>query len=292
MHGMAAIYRRRWAFFPSLAAAFALTTGAAAQAPPTESATLSIKTPVDEWTALADLALASDVILRGTVTRTQRIRGAAAAGVPAGSQLLLVTMQLSDALKTPGLVPARAEWLWQGPRATAAQPPVAKGNDVLVFLSAPAAGQQAETAQYRLRAPGGQLAWTAEGDAAVRRILADAAIAGAPMVNGIGDAFRTDGTVAGQSESQFFLETQQGSPLTLIVTRVPGAPPDVRTASGDLIGASAAPVAPRTLLWRALACGLPETLPPRLAADAGLVADYAAARASIGPCGARGLPER
>jgi hypothetical protein len=54
----------------------------------------------------------------------------------------------------------------------------------------------------------------------------------------------------------------------------------------------AAAVEPRTLTWRALACGLPAELPPSLAADAALRADYAFARESIGPCGRRLSPPR
>jgi hypothetical protein len=73
--------------------------------------------------------------------------------------------------------------------------------------------------------------------------------------------------------------------LTLVVLRRAGATPALRLATGDLIDDSAAPIAPHTLVWRALACGLPAALPARLATDDALVADWQFVLADLGPCG-------
>jgi hypothetical protein len=120
----------------------------------------------------------------------------------------------------------------------------------------------------------------------VRAVLQEAATSGAPMVTGVSDAFRTEGAIPGTSESQFFLATESGSPIALLVRREAGAAPRVLAATGDMID-RAAPVRPRTLLWRALACGLPPALPARIAGDPGLAADHALARTALGPCGRR-----
>lgn len=242
-----------------------------------------------EWLRLAGLAVNSPVVIEGEVRRVRRIGGRAAADVPAGESRHLVELDLTAALKAPGVLPARAEWLWQGPGRNA---PVAKGAQLQVFLADPRAGPAPEVMQYRLIAPDAMRRRTPADDAALRAILGEARQPGAAglMVTGVSAGFRTEGTVAGRSESQFFLTTTGGRPLTLTVTRTPDAPPAVSVATGDVIAASAQAIQPRTLVWRALSCGLPAQLPDTLAesvaADPGLAEDYALARAGLADCSA------
>ena len=247
-----------------------------------------------DWTALADLTLAAPVVLRGTVKKAKRLSGRAAMDVPAGELRMLVELALANVVKAPDLLPAGAEFLWQGRPGADGRPPLKAGQDLLAFLEGPLPGPKPEIAQFRLVAPQALRGWTAERDAAVRAVLAEArdgpgVMVTGQMVTGVSDAFRSEGDVAGVSESQFFLLRAGGQPMTLLVTRAPDAAPLVRVATGDVIGASAAAVRPRTLLWRALACGLPPALPKRLAGDAALAADYALALERLGPCGPRGI---
>jgi hypothetical protein len=134
--------------------------------------------------------------------------------------------------------------------------------------------------------------WSADGEAIVRDVLTQAlgGKARAMLVTGVRDGFRTEGDVPGTSESQFFLEASDGLPLTLVVSRAPGAEPQVSATGGELVDRARA-VQPRTLLWRSLACGMPAELPAALSGNAGLVADYAHAKRSIGPCGRRLAPD-
>jgi hypothetical protein len=104
-------------------------------------------------------------------------------------------------------------------------------------------------------------------------------------VAAVRSGFHVPGAIAGESESQIFLEMAGGAPITLSVLRRQGAEVAVRVATGDIIDESAAPIRRETLLWRTLACDLPATPPETLGADEGLRADYAAVRQSLGPCG-------
>lgn len=244
-----------------------------------------------EFTLLADLVLASPVILRGTIARARKLSGKAASDVPAGSVRMLVEVDLATVLKAPGLLPARAEWLWQGPVGRDGKPPLRAGQPVLAFLSVPQGGPEPDVVQFRLTAPAAHRPWDGAEEAAVRAIVAAAKDGEGFMVQGVGDGFRVAGAVAGASESQFFLATDAGRPLTLVVTRAPDAAPLVRVATGDVIAATAAVVRPETLLWRALACGLPDDLPERLQADPGLAEDYRLALAGFGDCGRRAFPD-
>jgi hypothetical protein len=237
------------------------------------------------WTDLADLALASPVIFRATVERAGRLSRRVAPDVPEGAVRALVEGKLVSVLKADGLVPGRAEWLWQGEKAAVPQ----KGGDVLVFAN-PAGGSGAgrEVAQYRLQTARAMLPWSGAAEAAVRAILLEArAPGGVPAFRGVKGGFHVPGAVEGESESQFFLDL--GTPVTLVVLRRAGAAPEVKLATGDIIDDSAAPVRRRTLFWRTLACDAPTALPAAVGEDPALRADWNAAKATIGPCG-RSLP--
>jgi hypothetical protein len=235
------------------------------------------------WTDLSDLVLASPVALRATVDKAGKLSRRVAPDVPEGAVRALVEARLVAVLKADGMVPGRAEWLWQGEKAAL---PV-KGAELLFFGSVSAGGPDAAVGQYRLATARAQLPWTPEREAEVRAILAEArAPGGVPRFRAVKGGFHVPGAVAGESESQFFLDI--GRPVTLVVLRRAGAVPEVKLATGDIIDESAAPVKPATLLWRTLACDAPERLPASAGSEAALVADWAAAKAAWGPCGRTG----
>lgn len=253
----------------------------AALAPGLRAGPAPAPAPPIGYTDLADLVLASPVIIRATVSRARPLSRRDAPDLPAGEARILVEARLVSLLKGEGLAPAGARWLWQGPVARA---PV-KGQDLLAFL-APADGGTPEVRAYRLVAAHGQLRHDPALEDRVQAILAEArAPGGVPRVTGVRSGFHVPGVVSGESESQFFLAAQTGGPFTLVVLRRPGEAAQVKVATGDVIDDSARPVEPQTLLWRTLACDLPARLPAALAADAGLERDWAAARAAIGACG-------
>ncbi len=237
------------------------------------------------WTDLADLALAADVVLIGTIRSVDRLGRRDAPGVPEGQLRALVEVDLSAVLKAPGLLPARAAWLWQG-LAPRKRLPFAKSEPVIVFAHILEGGGNPEVQALSLVSPHGQQPWSAAAEAEVRAILEQALAPGnaARMVTAVSDAAHNEGAIAGESESQFFLATDTGRPITLVVRRSSGQPPQILAATGDLVD-RAAPIEQHTLIWRALACGMPAALPPQLAATDGLARDYATARTAIGRCG-------
>ncbi|MGL6044346.1 MAG: hypothetical protein ACRC1J_10510 [Sandaracinobacteroides sp.] len=242
--------------------------------------------PPLSWTDWADLALQSPVILSARVNDVDRAPKAEQAGLPPGQGRALVRSGLVAALKAPSVLPAEAAWMWQGPVNSRGQPPFARKDMVLVFGSALSGGGNPAVLPLRLTGAAGQQTWSAEAEEIVRDVLRQAGAPGATglLVTALRDGFRSEGEVAGVSESQFFLTTESGGLLTVRVRRNPGAEPEVAVATGDLVD-RAVKVAPRTLLWRGLACGMPAGLAQPHAADRELAADYAAAKASIGPCG-------
>lgn len=243
------------------------------------------------WTDLADLALAAPVVLVGQISEVDRLPRKETPGLPANEVRALVQADLSAALRSPSVLPRGAAWLWQGPADARGRPPFGKETPVLVFARPLSGGARPEVQALQLVSADAQVPWSAQAEADVRAILQAARQPGAAglMVTGVRDAFHSEGDVPGASESQFFLRTEGGRPISLVVRRMPDAQPQVLAASGDLVD-GAAPVAPQTLLWRALACGLPANLPDAFAGQAALAADYALALGSLGPCGRRLSP--
>lgn len=122
-------------------------------------------------------------------------------------------------------------------------------------------------------------------------VVAFAAPDAPPRVTGVRDVISVQGNLAGESETQMFVETATGAPASLSVLRRPGVPPVWGVSWGEVVDAAATPPAPGTVAWYRLACGLP----PSLADDAFLQPpgpdrtraqeDYRFILDALGPCG-------
>ena len=83
-----------------------------------------------------------------------------------------------------------------------------------------------------------------------------------PAITGLGNAFHVPGTLPGEGETQIFVQTATGAPISLSILRRPGEQRRWAVALGEVVDDAAAPPPRDTLLWYRLACGLPRMLPP------------------------------
>lgn len=230
---------------------------------------------------LVTLATGSPVVLRGTIDKVERIGARLAPDVAAGDARFLVTLSTAAAIVAPGPVPPRVQYLADVPLDPRGRAPKLKGVDALVFLR-PVAGS---ADQFSLANAHGQTAWTPQAEATVRAVLTEVRSGTVPVIKGITSAFRVPGAVPGEAESQFFLSTADGKPVSLVVLTRPGQPQRLSIALGDVIDEAAAGVKPETLLWYRLACSLPKTLPASVKGGGDdVAADYGFVLASLGPC--------
>ena len=237
--------------------------------------------PAPGYADLADLTIAAPVIVHAVITDVERISEKDSPGLAPGRARLLVTARVDAALVAPSAVPALLSWLWDAPLDARGKAPKPKGLPIIAWTAVPAAD-----GKTRLVAGGGQMAWDAATEARVRAIAVEARSGTVPAINGVSNGFRVDGTVPGESESQFFLTATDGNRLTMVVTAKPGEVRRVAISRGDVIDESAAMVRPETLLQYRLACILPADLPAAAGGgDKALAADWRAALAAIGPCG-------
>ncbi len=230
---------------------------------------------------LTALSLAAPIVIRATIYKTERLKPRDAPGVAPGSARLLISAATTTAIVAPGDVPPRIGYLLDVPLDARGKPPQLLRTDVLLFLRA----DPAVAGQFVLTDAHGQINWTPDADAAIREVLTSARSGTVPVVAGITSAFRVPGAVPGEAESQFFLSTADGKPVSLVVLTRPGQARRLSIALGDVIDDAAAGVQPGTLLWYRLACFLPRALPRALNAGAEVADDYRFVLTSLGACG-------
>ncbi len=229
---------------------------------------------------LADLTVNAPVIVQATIARAERLPDRDSPGLAKGRARLLVTAAVDAAIVAPGAIPAELSWLWDAPLDPRGKLAKRKNLPVMAWITTPSPDGKA-----RLISPNAQQMWTSTLDIRVRAIATEAKSGTAPVITAVTNGFRADGTVAGESESQFFLTTSDGTGAALIVTNRPGMARKLAWSRSDVIDESAVAVRPGTLLWYRLACGLPPVLPAAAGGrDLALAADWSAAIANLGPC--------
>ncbi|QZH76305.1 MAG: hypothetical protein JY451_07150 [Erythrobacter sp.] len=104
----------------------------------------------------------------------------------------------------------------------------------------------------------------------VRRVLRQLAAAELPPeITGVRDVISVPGNLAGESETQMFVETANGAPVSLTVVRRPGLAPQWGISLGEIVDTNLRPPETESLAWFRFACFLPKELPQ----DAFLQAD-------------------
>ena len=235
---------------------------------------------------LADLTLAAPVIVRATITGTERIADKASPGLKPGRARLLITAAVDAAIVAPGAIPASLSWLWEAPTDARGKPPKPKGSAIIAWIAMPAADGKTRLVSGRAQQP-----LDPAIEARTRTLATEARTGTVPIITGVANGFRAEGTVPGESESQFFITAADGKGLTMVVTTRPGQARRIAMARGDVIDESAMVVKPDTLLRYRLACFLPAQLPMAAGgADPALAGDWRAAIAALGSCGRTTTP--
>jgi hypothetical protein len=236
---------------------------------------------------LADLVVASPLIIDATIRSASRIKGAEAAGVAANAARFYVEGDVITLVRGTGAIPARVGWLVDVPLDARGRAPSLKKQRVLAFAR-PVAGRPE---QIQLIARDAQRPWSPATDALTRRIATEAAGADAPpVVTGVKSAFFVPGSLPGEGETQIFLTTQDNRPAALSVLRRPGEQPRWSVALSEVIDENATAPTRDTLLWYRLACFLPAALPANATAAlseeeaAHAREDYAFVMTQLGGC--------
>lgn len=248
-------------------------------------------TPAAEYSDLAGLALAAPVVADMAIRAAARIKIAEAIGLAPGFARYYVTGEVVALIRGPAGLPVRLSWLADvplDPRGRAVAP--RKKARVLLFART-LAGRPTELQLIR---PDAQRVWTPDADRITRAVLTEALAADAPpVVTGVANAFFVPGALPGEGETQIFLQTAGGRPVSISVVSDAGGQRRWSVALSEVVDAAAPPPRRDTLLWYRLACALPATLTDAAAIDDEpgnadrARADYAYVIRALGPCAVR-----
>jgi len=253
-------------------------------APKTES----VAQPPLAYADVADLVTASPLVIKARIeSRKKVVTGSGETGSPALSYMLLTARVESLIRGDNGVAPKLSFLIRDVPKGSPRPDYMRKKAMVMLFARPGGKPGMVQLVSLNAVQP-----WTADLEAAARSITAEVLRGDSPpAIVGVGDAFHIAGTVAGESETQIFLKTANGDPVSLSVLRRPGQAPRWGVSLGEIVDESAAPPASATLLWYRLACGLPSRLPPESTrslpvSDAEAAhRDYHLVLESLGRCG-------
>lgn len=236
---------------------------------------------------LASLADASDLVIRAKIRKQTLLKPERAPGLAAGFARLYIQADTVALIAGRSAVGAGLAYLVDVPLDPKGKVPKLKNREMLLFADT-VAGRPGEV---QLVAPSAQLAFTPELEVRLRPILTELYAPEAPArITGISDALAVPGTLAGESETQIFLSTEDRSPVSITILRRPGQRAQWGVSWGEIIDSAARPPQPETLRWYRLACALPAQLPSNanLARDPAArrlaAGDYAFVLQQLGPC--------
>ena len=256
-----------------------LPAGTVAQTPPRITLT---------YADLADLALPVPIAAHVRIREAIPLKGAQAAGVPAGRTRFYVEADVISLIRAPADFAPRLHYLTDLPNGSDGSTAFKRKSEYLILASP---GGRSDPGEIRLATADAHIPWTPELGTRIRALLREVVAQDAPpAITGIGSAFHVPGTLPGESETQLFLLAGPGRPVSLNILRRPGQSPQWAVALGEIVDESAAAPQPDSLLWYRLACGLPHTLPTASLAGANATAaaairsDYAFVLERLGPC--------
>ncbi|WP_250893844.1 hypothetical protein [Croceibacterium selenioxidans] len=207
---------------------------------------------------IADLVQASGLVVLVNVKNQAVVEPARAQGLAPGHARLYLQAQTEALLSGRAAVGESLVYLVDVPLLPNGKAPKLKKQRFIVFAQ-PVAGRPGE---LQLADSSAQLAATPAMEQKVRAVIAQFASPDVPpKVTGIREAMSVAGNLAGESETQLFLDTATGSPVSLSVVRRPGMQPEWGVSWSEIVDQSARAPQAETAEWYRLACFLPYRLP-------------------------------
>ncbi|MDF2385883.1 hypothetical protein JMG10_30740 [Nostoc ellipsosporum NOK] len=268
----------------SCAIALGAPLGAAAKPQQTQAQTAAV---LPSYATLARHVTTAPLIIDARIRKADRLKPEESPGLAADTARFLVEADVSALIRGNQAMATRITYTADVPLNARGKPPKLAKLRVLLFAR-PVPGR---AGMVQLTGLQSQMNWLPELDAQIRAITKDALAADAPpAITGVGNAFHVPGSLPGEGETQVFLQTASGAPVSLQILRRPGEATRWSVSLGDIVDESAGAPSANTFLWYRLACGLPRSLPAESVEsdDAQNAAkareDYQFVLRSLGPC--------
>lgn len=239
------------------------------------------------YSDLADHVTMAPIVIRAQARRVTTIEKDRAGIAPQGHMRVMIRARVITLIRGESEVPPEISYLADLPLTTKGKLSKITKQQFLLFVRP---GKRPDFVQLVSR--NAQMPWSAPLEQRVRALVTETLLPDSPpAVVAVGDAFHVPGTVEGEGETQIFLKTSTGAPVSLSIIRRPGQPPHWGVSLGEVVDETAAQPARETLLWYRLACALPGELPsasvrtlPFLDAQAAQ-RDYQLVLEGLGTCG-------
>ncbi|MBB4857808.1 hypothetical protein HNO88_001119 [Novosphingobium chloroacetimidivorans] len=276
---------------PLAVALLALAAGAV----PVASVTAQVPTLVPATSAptaltYADLAALADsapLVVRARLRKLVRVEDARMRPAAPGTARFYIQAE-TRALITGGSPIGQAFAYLVDLPVTAKGKPLARKKDEVILFARTVPSRPGELQLVR---PGAQIAWSEATEARLRTIITALLAPDAPArVTGVREMIHVPGTLAGEGETQIFLNTADNSAASITVRRQPGRPPQWGASFSELVAELGSPPERDTLQWYRLACALPASPPPEANMSEGETsramaeADYRFVLDALGPC--------
>lgn len=209
------------------------------------------------YPVLADHVTSAPLIIKIRIKKANQAPVERAGTPPTGYSRLLLKAQVIGLIRGEGGVAPQITYFADVALDSRGKPP-RLGKRTFVIFARP--GARPDLVQLVSR--NAQMPWSPVLESRVRALTGEVLKADSPpRILGVGDAFFINGAVAGESDTQIFLKTQNEEPVSLSISRRPGQPPHWSVSLGEVVDETAAPPARDTLLWYRLVCALPVELP-------------------------------
>ena len=235
---------------------------------------------------LADLADHAPLVAKVDIRDAVRLKPEQAPGLRNGVARVYVKAK-TRALLLGETIGESASYLADVPLDSKGKLPKLKKTLALIFAR-PVAARPGE---LQLVSTAGQVAWSQPTEDRVRAILTELIAPGAPpRVTGVREVSFVPGNLIGEGETQIFLATEAGDPVSISVVHRPGEPRVWGVAFGEIVDQAALPPQRDTLAWYRLACFLPAGLSAATnlsgddEAQRKAAEDYRYVRGQLGPC--------
>ncbi|MEO9467560.1 hypothetical protein [Parasphingorhabdus sp.] len=216
--------------------------------------------PVDplQYADLADLAVQAPVIARITVNKAIKVDPERSIGAPTGTRRFYIIGATNALIRGRGGIADTIRYIIDIPMDARGRTPKLKKREMIVF------GRRVpgRPGEIQLVAGDAQIAWTPARASRIRDIVKEVVAQDSPPpIKRIGNAFHVPGTIIGEGETQIFLESESGQPVSITILSRAGQKKRWAVSLSEIVDEAARAPIRNSLLWYRLACFLPRDLP-------------------------------
>ncbi|MEH6662199.1 MAG: hypothetical protein V7679_11180, partial [Parasphingorhabdus sp.] len=184
-----------------------------------------------QYADIADLSADTSIIAHVTVKNAIKVAPERAPNAPAGTQRFYIIASTNALIRGDGGVGETIRYVIDLPLDARGRAPKIKKKPFIIFGRRAPGGDNVQ-----LVAKDAQIAWTPSREQRVRSLVRElVAYDAPPAISRIASAFHVPGTIIGEGETQIFMETDNGSPISITVLKRAGQQKFWAVSLGEIV---------------------------------------------------------